>query len=426
MKTIVLISCVSKKLPYPAKAKDLYISNLFKLSLQYAKSLDPDAIYVLSSKYGLTPLDLEIEPYEKTLNRMLERERKQWAGKVLAQLKDLADLKKDKFIFLAGKKYREYLLSEIAKHDVPLQNLRIGEQLQYLKNRIERRGNENCRARNERRGMASNGSRLTDLNRFYEILKKIEQKTGGKRILNDCNARMNCPRRGIYFFFEKGESRQNEREPRVARIGTHAVSANAKSTLWRRLKAHKGRDGGKHEGGGNHRGSIFRLHVGTAIINREGLSFDSWGIGSSGGADLRDKEHPLEIRVSETIRSMPFLWLEADDDLGPNSIRKYIERNSIALLSNFNRESIDPPSPGWLGQYCSNEKVRKSGLWNVDHVDEGYDTAFLEVLSRLVEKWADSRFNRKERYQDLKKECSSLSIKLAINGNHFSSYMQKK
>lgn len=124
--------------------------------------------------------------------------------------------------------------------------------------------------------------------------------------------------------------------------------------------------------------------MGTSIINRNNLRCDSWGKGSSGGSQARTKEHGIEAKVSKRIRAMPFLWLEADDEPSLNSIRKCIERNSIALLSNFKRARIDPPSPGWLGQYCSNEKVRKSGLWNVDHIDEGYDPAFLDVLLRLV------------------------------------------
>jgi len=136
MKTIVLISCVSKKLPHMAKAKDLYISSLFKLSLQYAKSLNVDGIYILSAKYGLLPLHQEIEPYEQTLNRMSGKERKQWAQGVLAQLRSVADLKNDKFIFFAGEKYREHLVPKIEKYDVPLEKLRIGEQLRRLKNVI--------------------------------------------------------------------------------------------------------------------------------------------------------------------------------------------------------------------------------------------------------------------------------------------------
>ncbi len=53
MKQIVLISCVSKKLNAKSKAKDLYISPLFKKNLKYATSLNPDETFILSAKYGL-------------------------------------------------------------------------------------------------------------------------------------------------------------------------------------------------------------------------------------------------------------------------------------------------------------------------------------------------------------------------------------
>ena len=45
---VVLISCASKKLNRKAKAEDLYISPLFKLNLKYAKSLNPDKIFILA------------------------------------------------------------------------------------------------------------------------------------------------------------------------------------------------------------------------------------------------------------------------------------------------------------------------------------------------------------------------------------------
>jgi len=49
MKKIVLISCVSKKLHHKSKAQDLYVSSLFLKNLQYAKSLNPDKIFILSA-----------------------------------------------------------------------------------------------------------------------------------------------------------------------------------------------------------------------------------------------------------------------------------------------------------------------------------------------------------------------------------------
>lgn len=131
-KKIVLISCVSQKLPHRAKAKDLYVSALFRLNLRYANSLSPDEIYVLSAKHGLLELEHELEPYEQTLNKMQTAQIKEWANNVLQQLKLTASLEKTEFIFLAGEKYRKYLLPHIKYAIVPLEGLRIGEQLQRL------------------------------------------------------------------------------------------------------------------------------------------------------------------------------------------------------------------------------------------------------------------------------------------------------
>jgi hypothetical protein len=81
---------------------------------------------------------------------------------------------------------------------------------------------------------------------------------------------------------------------------------------------------------------------------------------------------------------MPFLWLDVGDDAGAESERGIIERGSIALLSNWQKECIDPPSSSWLGNYCNRERVRGSGLWNSNHVDEAYDPRFLEILEKRI------------------------------------------
>jgi hypothetical protein len=81
---------------------------------------------------------------------------------------------------------------------------------------------------------------------------------------------------------------------------------------------------------------------------------------------------------------MPFVWLSVDDEPGPASMRGKIERNAIALLSNFDKPPLDPPSPTWLGLHCNHDRVRASGLWNQNHVDESYDPAFLDDLEQFV------------------------------------------
>lgn len=137
MVKFVLISCVSKKLSNKAKAKDLYVSPLFRYNLKYAFSLNPDKIFILSAKYGLVNLDDEIEPYDKTLNKMNKVERREWSEKVLSQLENKVNLKNDEIIFLAGKNYREYLLPYITNYKIPLEGLSIGKQLKYLKEHLE-------------------------------------------------------------------------------------------------------------------------------------------------------------------------------------------------------------------------------------------------------------------------------------------------
>jgi len=132
MNRIILISCVSQKQAYKCKARDLYISALFKKNLHYALKLVPDQIFILSAKYGLVGLEDEIEPYELTLNTMSAPQIKSWANGVLRQLNEKADLQHDQFIFLAGEKYRKYLMPQLANVEVPLEGLRIGEQLQRL------------------------------------------------------------------------------------------------------------------------------------------------------------------------------------------------------------------------------------------------------------------------------------------------------
>lgn len=136
MKKIVLISCVSKKLAHPASAQDLYVSPLFRLNLQYARKLQPDAIYILSAKHGLLDLNAEVEPYNLTLNDMRTHEVQAWAEQVLEQIKQRADLCKDHFVFLAGQKYRKFLVPRLASYEIPMQGLTIGRQLQFLSGRV--------------------------------------------------------------------------------------------------------------------------------------------------------------------------------------------------------------------------------------------------------------------------------------------------
>jgi hypothetical protein len=130
---VVLISCVGKKKDYRCKARDLYDSTWFRLAWRYAKSLNPDEVFILSAKYGLVDQNSVITPYEETLNTKSDREIKTWADRVMKELRKATNVDRDVFIILAGEKYRRHLIRFLPNPKVPMDGLRIGEQQKWLK-----------------------------------------------------------------------------------------------------------------------------------------------------------------------------------------------------------------------------------------------------------------------------------------------------
>jgi hypothetical protein len=226
--------------------------------------------------------------------------------------------------------------------------------------------------------------RKAHTNQFYTVLDDLAARIGGPRRLRDCTGADAWPSHGIYFFYEDGETRADG-SARIVRVGTHALTSTSKARLWARLRQHRGRLAGRNPGGGNHRASVFRRHVGAALIRRDE------GPGGLLGAWLDRTRHPewangearVEREVSRYIGAMPFLWLPVPDKPGGGSHRGYLESNSIALLS-AHAGAADPPSTGWLGRDSAEAEIRESGLWNVLHVDARYDPKFLEVLAELI------------------------------------------
>lgn len=133
--------------------------------------------------------------------------------------------------------------------------------------------------------------RSRDLVRFYDAVASLIAGTG-QQLSPEWPAGKLLPSRGVYFFVEPGEERTDSGVgPRVVRVGTHALRAGAKSTLSGRLRQHRG---ASVSGGGNHRGSIFRLHVGRCLAARHPeLAVSTWGVGANASADVRAGENAL-------------------------------------------------------------------------------------------------------------------------------------
>lgn len=364
MAVVGLISCVSRKKAQAMEARDLYDSPLFMKARAYVEK-QCDRWYVLSAKYGLVFPAQIIEPYEETLNKKPRDERAKWAQMVWNALSQHISTG-DRIIVLAGERYRDHLVPLLIQHgctvEVPMNGLGIGRQLHWLSKQLSQSDQER------------------DLERLYCSIETLESGLGGKRLLSACSGQHDWPQNGIYLFFEPGERRQGREVPRIVRVGTHGVSRGSKATLWNRLRTHKGTG----EGTGNHRGSIFRLHVGAALAARDpSLAVPTWGVDQSTDAEVRKREEHLERAVSQYIGAMSVLWLAIEGEAGPASDRAYLERNLIGLIvGRFG--PIDAASPGWLGQFSPDERIRKSGLWNLDFLDYTYAREALDVLEAYV------------------------------------------
>ena len=346
-KKIVLISCVSKKLSHRASAENIYTSSLFKLNLKYAKKLAPDAIYILSAKHGLLSLNQEVDPYELTLSNMKASEVKEWAEKVIEQIKNISTIDNTEYIFLAGEKYRKYLLPHLNKTRIPLQGLRIGEQLQRLKE-------------------------LSKMSTECEIVHKLTSKLERHHFPFD---ESKIPSNGMYILFQKGE--EGHEGDRIVRIGTHT----GENQLRPRLKQHFLNQ--------NKDRSIFRKNIGRALLSQSNDPFlEYWELDLttrkakdrySSSIDF-DYQNSVELQVTDLIQNeFSFCVFEIGD-------KDQRLRFEALLISTVSLCSICKPSPAWLGNSSPKEKISESGLWLVNEL---YKTPFnsetIGSLSKLIE-----------------------------------------
>ena len=230
-----------------------------------------------------------------------------------------------------------------------------------------------------------------DLDHFYDQIYLLAARFGVPRF-SESTGRMNWPERGVYFVLDPSEPRAGAVAgsgwradvwppragnglPRIVRLGTHALNGGSSATLWKRLHQHRG----QASGDGNHRGSVFRKHVGRALLARDGVQHPTWGVRSSAERFVRAGERQLEAKVSEYIGRLRVVVVPVLDEPGPASRRAFVERNAIALLSTAGRRA-DPPTLGWLGHYAPAATIGHSGLWHVRHVGEKVDEMFLDVF----------------------------------------------
>jgi len=363
MSDLFLIGCCREKQPTAAAARDLYVSERFRKCVQVADRLGAEWV-VLSALHGVVASEQRLAPYDVELRGFTPDRSRAWIESAVAALR-VRVRPGDRLTILASDEYSLPLVEPLrragASIRLPFRERSRDARMHWLDTAL------------------GQTARAGDLDRFYALLAELQEGPMGFPALGALAENPTLPARGVYFFFEAGESRLTSPSvARVFRVGTHAVSSGSSSTLWGRLRTHLG----TRAGGGNHRSSIMRLHIGNALLARDHDRFSAptWG---SEQISI-EAERSLEQAVSEHIASMRVLCIAVPDAASATSDRSYIERHSIALLSG-NRGPLDVAHSAWLGSHSPHPAIRRSSLWNVNYVDDSYDSSFLDVLAAYVQ-----------------------------------------
>jgi len=321
---IVLIPCSKRKLNRKAKAKDLYLRPLLKKSLQYAKSLDPDAIFILSAKHHLLQLSKVIEPYNVYISDKSGKEKKIWAKKVIQQLEKRYDLKKDHFTILAGECYRQYLIPHIYKVEIPMQGLGIGKQLGWLTDKLWI--NNYC------------GQIHDCFNNLQRYNFPFDENT--------------MPKNGIYILFEKGEEAHGTN--RIVRIGTHRGQEQLPSRVYEHfLNQNKDR-------------SIFRKNIGRALLNKAKDPFlKQWDIDLTAKKVKEKYAKNIDFKKQEKIEKKVSQYIQSNFNFVVFRVDSKDERLKLEskIISTVSLCTECEASEKWLGLHSPKPKIRQSGLW---------------------------------------------------------------
>ena len=160
------------------------------------------------------------------------------------------------------------------------------------------------------------------------------------------------PDNGVYVKFEKGENHNGL--DRIVRVGTDTGENNLKKRLIEHFITE------------NKNRSIFRKNIGRALLNKENNPYlKYWELDTTSKADKEKNlklldlefEAKLEREISNYIKtnfSFCVFRVETKEQ------RLFWESKIISTLA-FKTK----PSENWLGNFSTKDKIKQSGLWQV-------------------------------------------------------------
>ena len=194
---------------------------------------------------------------------------------------------------------------------------------------------------------------LVQISHFVQKLYDMVSTKG--TLFNGPHVRL--PLNGIYFFFEKGQKIMiNGKEyNRIVRVGINEKQGNFR----KRIRGHYK---------GNIEGSVFRENIGWALLERDGMkpreiykTKRRYKQANSGG--------PLEEEISKYFsETLTFKAFAINHE--KLAIYEEVLIGALSIYYQYKIRRKELNLDNWLGlhSYSRKDKIRRSGLWNSNHV----------------------------------------------------------
>jgi len=209
------------------------------------------------------------------------------------------------------------------------------------------------------------------------LCKWLHENLEGRPLIRYSHNFEDLPENGIYFFYEKGESwgHDDSEKQRIVRVGTHR-NGNFRSRISQHFLLKEPEIKLKVDQLAPKDRSIFRKNLGRALLSMNKSSYlSTWEIdftsryAKDNFTHLRDIdfESKIENEISVFLRenfSFKFIKVESQSErIGSTGL----ESSLIGTLSHCR---VCLSSPNWLGRYSPVKKIRESGLWQVQHLND--------------------------------------------------------
>ena len=165
------------------------------------------------------------------------------------------------------------------------------------------------------------------------------------------------PDNGIYVKFEKGESYNNL--DRIVRIGTDTGENNLKKRLIEHFVTE------------NKNRSIFRKNIGRAMLNKDNNSYlNFWELDTTSKADKEKNLKYINVDIEAEIEGEISSYIKTNFSFCVFNVetkeqRLFWESKLISTLAYQTK-----PSKNWLGNFSTKEKIKQSGLWQVQGLNK--------------------------------------------------------